>query len=47
MVIKAGKTRWEVAISALNQIKQWNDQISGAVLNRKKMYIPDWMYKML
>ncbi len=47
LVVKAGKTRWEVANSALSQMKQWNDNISGAVLNRKKMHIPEWLYKRL
>lgn len=47
MVVKAGKTRWQVANSAVNQIKQWDAKISGAVLNSKKMHIPDWLYKKL
>jgi capsular exopolysaccharide synthesis family protein len=47
MVVKAGKTRWEVANSALNQIRQCNAKFLGAVLNMRKMYIPEWLYKML
>jgi Mrp family chromosome partitioning ATPase len=47
LVVKAGKTRWEAALSALNQLKQWGQNTAGAVLNRKEMAIPDWLYRML
>ena len=47
LVVKAGKTRWEAASSALHQLQQWGQNTAGAVLNRKKMAIPDWLYKRL
>ncbi len=47
LVVTAGKTRWEVAASAMNKFKQCNASMLGAVLNRKKMYIPAWLYKLL
>ncbi len=47
MVVKAGKTRWEVAASAIHRFQQCNAKILGAVLNRQKMHIPEWLYKIL
>ena len=47
MVVKSGSTRWQAAKSALNQIMQWSTGKPGTVLNRKKMHIPDWLYKIL
>lgn len=47
MVIQAENTRWEVAQSARERITSEKIQILGAVLNRRKMYIPDWAYRRL
>jgi capsular exopolysaccharide synthesis family protein len=47
LVVKAGKTRWEVVASAVNRLKQSDAKIVGAVLNRQKMYIPGWLYNRL
>jgi capsular exopolysaccharide synthesis family protein len=47
MVIQAGKTRWEVAVSAANRLRQSNARMLGAVLNRTRMHIPAWLYKRL
>ena len=47
MVIEAENTRWEVAQSAKDRIESEKVKLLGVVLNRRKMYIPDWAYKML
>jgi capsular exopolysaccharide synthesis family protein len=47
MVIEAENTRWEVAQSARERIASEKIQILGAVLNRRKMYIPEWAYRRL
>lgn len=47
MVVQAENTRWEVAQSAKERIENDKVKIMGAVLNRRKMHIPEWAYKML
>ena len=47
MVVQAEKTRWEVAQSARQKIENGNAKILGVILNRRKMHIPEWAYKML
>ena len=47
MVLQAESTRWEVAQSAKERIEHDKVKILGAVLNRRKMYIPQWAYRML
>ncbi len=47
MVVEAENTRWEVAQSAKERIESDKVKILGVVLNRRKMYIPDWAYKLL
>lgn len=47
MVLQAESTRWEVAQSARERIESEKVKILGAVLNRRKMYIPGWAYRML
>jgi len=47
MVIEAENTRWEVAQTAKERIESEKVQLLGAVLNRRKMYIPDWAYRLL
>ena len=47
MVVQAENTRWEVAQRARERIESDKVKILGVVLNRRKMYIPDWAYKLL
>ena len=47
MVVQAEKTRWEVAQSAKERIESEKIKILGAVLNKRKMLIPAWAYKIL
>ena len=47
MVIEAEKTRWEVVNSARQRMEQGTGKILGAVLNKRKMHLPDWAYNML
>lgn len=47
MVVQAENTRWEVAQSAKERIKNAKVNLLGVILNRRKMHIPDWAYKML
>lgn len=47
MVVQAEKTRWEVAQSARQRIENSKAKILGVILNRRKLHIPEWAYKML
>jgi capsular exopolysaccharide synthesis family protein len=47
MVVQAENTRWEVAQSAKERIENEKIKILGAVLNKRKMHIPEWAYKIL
>ena len=47
LVIQAEKTRWEVVQCARDRLAGINAPITGTVLNRRKTYIPDWIYSRL
>jgi Mrp family chromosome partitioning ATPase len=46
-VIEAGKTRRQVAAAVKEQFEKAGAQVLGLVLNRKKYYIPEFIYKRL
>jgi capsular exopolysaccharide synthesis family protein len=45
LVIESGKTNRQVAISAKRQLEDARGNILGVVLNKKKNYIPDFIYR--
>ncbi len=45
LVVHAGVTRWEVALSAKRQLGKVNSRLLGVVLNQRKFYIPEWIYQ--
>ncbi|MHC4570468.1 MAG: CpsD/CapB family tyrosine-protein kinase [Planctomycetota bacterium] len=47
LVIHAGKTRWEVAQNAKDQLERSHANIIGIVLNRRRHVIPGFLYKRL
>lgn len=47
LVVHAERTRWEVAQKAKDQLQMANAKIFGVVLNRKRYYIPDFIYRRL
>ena len=47
LVIQAETTRWEVAMSARQRMEASNARILGVVLNKRRFYIPEWLYKRL
>lgn len=44
LVIEAGKTRRKVALRAKKEIEDAGGNLLGVVLNRRKFYIPKWIY---
>ncbi|MEB0048298.1 MULTISPECIES: CpsD/CapB family tyrosine-protein kinase [unclassified Pseudomonas] len=47
MVVGAEDTRWEVAQAAVQRLTQAGAKLVGSVLNRRKYYMPKWLYKNL
>jgi len=47
LVIEAGKTRWQVAVQAKQELEDSGAKLLGVVLNKRKHYIPKWIYKRL
>ena len=47
LVLEAGNTRRHVALRAKKTLEEAGGRILGAVLNRRKYYIPEWIYKRL
>jgi protein-tyrosine kinase len=47
MVIISGKTRRQVALRAKAEIERSGGRLLGVVLNRRKYYIPSWIYNRL
>jgi capsular exopolysaccharide synthesis family protein len=47
MVITSGKTRRQVAKRVKNEVEDAGGTVLGVVINRRKYYIPEWIYKRL
>ncbi|MFQ5715712.1 MAG: CpsD/CapB family tyrosine-protein kinase [Nitrospinales bacterium] len=47
LVVHAGKTRWEVVQNAKEQLLIVHANILGVVLNQRKYYIPEFIYRKL
>jgi len=45
LVVQAGRTAREVATEAVETLHGHGVNILGAVLNRRRFYIPEWIYK--
>ena len=47
LVIESGKTRKQVATRAKQELEDAGAKVLGVILNRRKHYIPEWIYKRL
>ena len=47
LVVRAEKTRWEVAQNARERLESGKANILGVVLNDRKFHIPGWIYRRL
>jgi len=47
LVIEAEKMRWEVAMRAKERLTKDGEKIIGGVLNKRRFYVPEWLYKTL
>lgn len=47
IVVGSEDTRWEVAQAAVQRLTQAGAKLVGSVFNRRKYYMPKWLYKNL
>jgi Mrp family chromosome partitioning ATPase len=47
IVLEAEKTRWPVVVSIKKRIMQNGGNVIGVILNKRRFYIPDWIYRRL
>jgi protein-tyrosine kinase len=47
LVVEAEKTRWPVALNVKERVIKNGGTIPGVVFNKRKFYIPQWLYKRL
>lgn len=47
LVVRAEKTRWEVARNGRERLEAGKATVLGVVLNDRKLHIPEWIYKRL
>lgn len=47
LILECGKTRRQVALKAKTEIEASGGNLLGVVLNKRKYYIPKWLYKRL
>lgn len=47
LVFEAERTRWPVALNMKEKIIQHGGKILGIVFNKRRFYIPEWLYKRL
>jgi Mrp family chromosome partitioning ATPase len=47
LIVEAGKTRRKVALKAKSEIEGSGGIFLGTILNKRKFYIPNWLYRRL
>jgi len=47
LVVEAEKTRWPIALSIKEKIIKNGGNVLGIVFNKRRFYIPEWLYKRL
>jgi Mrp family chromosome partitioning ATPase len=47
LIIDFGKTRKQVALKAKKNIQESNGKFIGTIINRRKYYIPEFLYKFI
>ncbi len=47
LVVEARRLRWEVVSKAKQQLQQWNVNVLGVLLNKRRFPVPDWVYAAL
>ena len=47
LVVEAERVRWEVARRPIEQLTRANVHLLGAVLNKRRQHVPNWLYRTL
>jgi len=47
LVVEAEKTRWPIALSVKEKIIKNGGNVLGIIFNKRRFYIPEWLYKRL
>ncbi len=47
LVVEAERIRWEVARRATEELQRANARLLGAVLNKRRQHVPEWLYRTL
>jgi capsular exopolysaccharide synthesis family protein len=47
LVVEAERLRWEVITQARQHLQQWNVNVLGVLLNKRRFPVPDWLYAAL
>jgi capsular exopolysaccharide synthesis family protein len=47
LVVEAESTRWEVAQQARDRLLEASANVLGVILNKRRFYLPEWLYKTL
>jgi Mrp family chromosome partitioning ATPase len=47
LVVHCGRTKRETVERSIKQVQQFRGKVLGVVLNRKRYYIPDFIYRRL
>jgi Mrp family chromosome partitioning ATPase len=46
-VIEAERVRWQVAERTTEHLRRANVRLLGAVLNKRRRHVPEWLYRTL
>ncbi|MEN6332821.1 MAG: hypothetical protein ABFE01_01085 [Phycisphaerales bacterium] len=47
MVVETERLRWEAVSKARQQLQQWNTNVLGVLLNKRRYPVPNWVYAAL
>jgi uncharacterized protein involved in exopolysaccharide biosynthesis/Mrp family chromosome partitioning ATPase len=47
LVVETERLRWEAVLKARQQLQQWNINILGVLLNKRRFPVPNWVYSAL
>ena len=47
LVVETERLRWEAVSKARQQLQQWNTNVLGVLLNKRRFPVPNWVYAAL
>ncbi len=47
LVVETERLRWEAVSKARQQLQQWNTNVLGVLLNKRRYPVPNWVYAVL